>query len=129
VRDSTKDYPEGQIHATIGNGQSEPTTGVKGYERLSFKCRVTGWSVAADQSGSCVVDIWKDTHANFPPTNADSMVDTGTEPYLSSEQVREDSAPDWSQLTINEGDWLVFNLDSVTTCTQIEVIIFVERID
>lgn len=128
VRDISEDVPNASIHVTIGSGQAVPTTGIKGYLEVPFNARVIRWTLMADVSGSAQIDIWKDTYANFPPTNADSIVGAGTEPYLSAEQNRQDTAPDWDQLTLNEGDILVFNLDSVTTCKQLDLDIKVERI-
>jgi hypothetical protein len=127
VRDTAEDVPNASIHVTIGSGQTVPTTGIKGYMEVPFNARVVRWTLIGDASGSAQIDIWKDTWANFPPTNADSIVGAGTEPYLSSEQARQDTTPDWDQLTLNEGDVLVFNLDSVTTCKQLDLDIKVER--
>ena len=127
VRDTAEDLPHASIHVTIGSGTTVPTTGIKGYLEVPFNARVTRWTLMADASGSAQIDIWKDTWANFPPTDADSIVGAGTEPYLSGEQARRDTAPDWDQLTLNEGDILVFNLDSVVTCKQLDLDIKVER--
>ena len=128
VRDVAEDVPFASIHVTIGSGQNVPSTGVKGFLEVPFNARVLRWTLMADQSGSAQIDIWKDIFANFPPTDADSIVGVGTEPYLSSEQARQDTAPDWDQMTLNTGDILAFNLDSVSTCEQLDLDIRVERI-
>ena len=44
----------------------------KGCRRIPNNSVITAWYIYADQSGSIVVDMWKDTWANHPPTAADS---------------------------------------------------------
>ena len=72
----------------------------------------------ADQSGSIVIDVWKDSFGNFPPTVADTIA--GTEkPTLSSQQAAQDlSLSTWSQ-DIDAGDVLAFNVDSASTVAQV----------
>ena len=49
------------------------STGLKGFFRVPYAGTISGWTILADQSGSIVVDVWKDTYANFPPTVADTI--------------------------------------------------------
>ena len=53
-----------------GNG-SVLGTGIMGDIQIPFACTITGVTTLADQTGSAVVDIWKDSYANYPPTIAD----------------------------------------------------------
>ncbi len=55
------------IEFIIDGGGSAITTGEKGHLRLPFAGTIISVAVMADQSGSIVVDIWKDTIGNFPP--------------------------------------------------------------
>ncbi|GAI94589.1 unnamed protein product [marine sediment metagenome] len=57
----------------IDGGGSAITTGQKGHLEIPFACTITGWTILADQSGSIVVDVWKDTYAAFPPAVGDSI--------------------------------------------------------
>lgn len=106
----------------IDGGGSAITTGVKGYLEVPFGMTITGWTIVAKESGSIVVDVWKDTYANFPPTVADTIA--GTEkPTLSSAQKNQDvSLSSWTT-AITAGDVLGFNVDSITTCTQVTITI------
>jgi hypothetical protein len=81
---------------------------------------IIGWTILADQAGSIVVDVWKDTYANYPPTNADSIA--GTEkPTLSSAQQSQDlSLTTWTT-TVAAGDILAFEVESATTVTRVTV--------
>lgn len=104
----------------IDGGGSVVTTGEKGHVEIPFDCIITAARIVADQSGSIVVDIWRDSYANFPPTNADTITG-GNEPTLSSAQSAEDTTlTDW--LVLNRaGDWLAFNVDSATTVQRVTV--------
>lgn len=99
------------------------TTNSKVYLAMPYGIIVNGWTILADQSGSCVIDVWKDTYANFPPTVADTV--TGTEkPTLSSAQKNQDlSLTTWTSTTFNAGDTVVFNVDSATTVTKVTVVL------
>jgi hypothetical protein len=77
--------------------------------------------VLADQSGSIVFDIWKDTYANYPPTNADTIINTGaggTKPTLSSADHTEDSTLSHYTTNFSAGDTVIVNVDSCSTITQ-----------
>lgn len=93
-------------------------TGVKARVWIPFPCKIVGWTILADQSGSIVIDVWKDSYANHPPTVADTIA--GTEkPTLSSAQKNQDlTLTTWTQ-NIAAGDILFFNIDSVATLKQV----------
>ena len=57
----------------IGDGVKVISTGVKGFVEIPYDCEITSARLVADAAGSIVVDIWNDTYANFPPTDADSI--------------------------------------------------------
>src|SRR5690606_30337786 len=57
----------------IDGGGSAITTGVKADIPIEFDATITGWTLVADQAGTIQIDLWKDTLANFPPTDADSI--------------------------------------------------------
>ena len=86
-----------------------------------------GWTLASLQTGSMVVDVWKDSQANFPPTVADTI--TGTEkPQISASNIGEDlSLSTWTGTSFTQGDWLVFNVDSATTIQQATLVLHMQR--
>ena len=78
-------------------------------------------TLLADQTGSIVVDIWKDTYANYPPTVADTIVLTGTKPTLSTAVKYQDlNLTSWN-VTVTAGDTIRYNVDSATTVTRVLV--------
>ena len=124
----TSDIPSKVIDLTfiIDGGGSAITTGQKGHIEIPFACTITGWTLVADQSGSIVVDVWKDTYANFPPTVADTI--TGSEkPTLSSVQKNQDLTLTTWTTAVSAGDILAFNVDSVATATRVTLSIRAEK--
>ena len=112
------------ISFIIDGGGSAISTGQKGHLEIPFKCQIERATVLADQSGSIVIDIWKDTYANFPPTDADSIV-ASAPPTLSSAQKSQDATlTDWTK-TIAAGDCLAFNVDSASTVTRVLLSLYV----
>jgi hypothetical protein len=111
----------------IDGGGSAITTGVKFDDVVPYNCKVTSWDIYSDQTGSIVVDIWQDTYANFPPTNADSIT-TSEKPTLSSASKNQDtslnSGNGWA---LTQGRVLRFNVDSITTVQRVTIALHVTR--
>ena len=102
------------------------STGIKGAMVIPFNCTIVGAYLLADQTGSIVVDVWKDTYANFPPTDADSI--TASAPLTISNGVKayDTTLMGWAT-TITAGDTLKFNVDSCATITRATVVLVVNR--
>jgi hypothetical protein len=114
------------ITFVIDGGGSAITTGVKGYLEIPFACTITAARALADQSGSIVVDIWKDTFANYPPTDADSI--TASAPVTISTATKSEDATltGWTT-TITAGDILGFNVDSITAVERVTIALTVTK--
>lgn len=116
----------GSFGITIDGGGSAITTGLKGFVRVPYNCTITGWEIYADQTGSVVIDVWKDTYANFPPTSLDSIA--GSEkPTLSSTQKNQDTSLGTWTTSVTAGDVIAFNVDSATTVTRVNLSINVTK--
>jgi len=106
------------IEIMLGNGVNEILTGVQCYVEMPFAMTIEAARVVSKESGSIVIDVWKDTYANFPPTDADTIT-ASAPPTLSSAAKAEDTdLTGWTK-ALAKGDWLAFNVDSVTTCTLV----------
>jgi hypothetical protein len=106
---------EALITGRIGNGV-----------RVPFSCTITSVTLLADVVGSVVIDIWKDSFANFPPTVEDSIC-AAAKPTLSSAQTLfDETLTGWSK-TIAAGDVLFFNVDSAATITNLTIILGVTK--
>jgi len=105
----------------IDGGGSAITPGQKGHLEIPFACTLTAWTLVADQAGAIVIDVWKDTYANFPPTDADAMPGAGKEPTIAAtnQKAQDTDISDWTTVAIAAGDILAFNVDSCTTITRV----------
>lgn len=119
VREFTR---EAVIPFSFDGGGGVIATGVKysAQFKIPFACHLIGWEVVANASGSIVVDFWKDTYANYPPTNADSI--TASDPPTLSGATKNQNlnASTWTQ-AFSKGDIILPNVDSVTTVEQVVV--------
>lgn len=123
---STADILKGELGITIDGGGAVITTGLKGYLRIPYNCTINSWDLVADQSGSCVIDVWKDTYANYPPVVGDTIT-AAAKPTLSSVIKNTSSTLTGWTTTLAEGDYLGFNVDSVATITRAHLILKVTK--
>lgn len=106
------------ITFVIDGGGSAITTGVKGDLTVPFGCTINQVTLLADQSGSIVIDIWKDTYANFPPTVADTITASAKPTISAATKAQDGTLTGWTT-SITAGDTLRFNVDSITTVTRV----------
>lgn len=114
------------ITFVIDGGGDTITTGIKGYLEIPFACTITAARALADQSGSIVVDIWKDTYANYPPADADSITASAPVTISSATKSENTTLTGWTT-SISAGDILGFNVDSITTCERVTIALTVTR--
>jgi len=100
----------------IDGGGGAITTGIKGGLEIPMALTIDRCTLLPDQSGSIKIDIWKDTYANYPPTDADTITG-GNEPEISASTKDQDSTLTSWTTSITAGDILFFNVDSCTTIT------------
>jgi len=123
---STTDVLTSTVGFVIDGGGSAITVGEKGHVTVPWACTIQQVELFADQTGSIVVDIWKDTYANFPPTVADSIT-ASAKPTISSAQKDQDATLTGWTTSLAAGDILAFNVDSVTDITRVSVMLKVIR--
>lgn len=73
-------------------------------------------------TGSVVVDIWKDSYANYPANVADTIT-ASAKPTISSATKSQDATLTGWNKTVTAGDHFILNIDSVSTFTAIAVIL------
>lgn len=115
------------IAFVIDGGGVAITTGIKGDLLIPFDCTIVSATLLADQAGSIVVDIWKDSYANFPPTNANSIC-ASAKPTLSSATKSQDATLTGWTTSVTGGQTLRFNVDSVATVTRVTLLLQARRI-
>ena len=104
------DLEAGKIQVAI-NGN--PGTGVLLDFEIPCDMTIADWTLISTSSISIVIDLWRDTYANFPPTVADTQ--TGDQKPTLSAQTKVTSS-DLSHWTVawNAGDLVRVNIDSRT---------------
>lgn len=112
---------------TIDGGGSVITTGVKGYVTIPYNCTITGWTVIADVSGSLVVDVWKDSYANYPPTSLDSIAGSQKPTLSSSAKNQNLNVTAWST-SVNAGDVIGFSVESATSVKRVHLSINITKV-
>lgn len=120
------DIPVAEIVFILDGGGIALTTGIKGDIRVPFNCTINSVTLLADQSGSIVVDIWKDSYANYPPTVADTIT-ASAKPTLSGASKSEDTTLTGWTTTIIAGDTLRINIDSAATLTRVALLLKVTK--
>ncbi len=119
VREFTR---ETTINIGIDGAGAVISTGVKyaaGFD-VPAPCFLLEWSAVADQSGSIVVDFWKDTYANWPPTNADTITGADEVTISAATKGQNTSPTDWTRVWA-KGDRIIPNVDSVTTIEAVQI--------
>lgn len=105
----------------IGNGVDVISTGVQATEvSLPVGGVWTKWRLLKSLPAgnvSIVVDIWKDTYANWPPSS-DSIC-ASDKPTISTAEKNEGTSLTGWTTTFAAGDTLRFNVDSVTSATRV----------
>ncbi len=111
----------------IDGGGAEIADGEHGHLRIPFKCEILRTTLLADQSGSIVVNIWKDTYANFPPTVADKITASAPPTISGAVKSEDETLTDWTKI-INADDILAFNVDSCTTIERVVLALKIKKV-
>ncbi|MFZ9878121.1 MAG: hypothetical protein ACO3EG_06145 [Chitinophagaceae bacterium] len=104
----------GTVTLSLDGGGSAITTGPKAFTTVNYNGTIDSYTLIADQIGTLVIDVWKDSYANYPPTDADSITN-GNEPHLTSAIKYTEATTGWSSTSISAGDVLYFNVDAAST--------------
>jgi hypothetical protein len=119
----------GAIGITIDGGGSVITTGVKGFLEVPVACTITAVTLlstdAAVTAGSIVVDLWKDSYANYPPVVGDSITASAKPTLSAATKSRDTTLTGWTT-ALAAGDILGVTVDSVATLTKVWLSLTVE---
>lgn len=112
---------------TFDGGGIAPVANTKSYVVIPYACTINSWSIMADQSGSCVIDLWKVPFASFPPLVGNTITAAAL-PTLSSQASAQSSTLSGWTTSIAANDVIAFNVNSATTVTRVTISIKVTRI-
>lgn len=96
------------------NSGSVLSTGSIGFVTVPYSCTITKWYLAADQSGSIVIDVKR---------SGTSIVGAGNKPTLTSAQSGNATVSGWTSVSLSAGDILEFNINSATTITRVNLVL------
>jgi hypothetical protein len=82
--------------------------------------------VTSGGPGSCVVDVWKAPFSAFPPTSGNSITASAKPTISSGVKYVDSTLTGWTK-NINAGDVLAFFLQSVSTFTQVQIVLEVQQ--
>lgn len=102
------------------------TAGRQAQVEIPFDATIVAARMFADQAGSAVVDLWKKSYANYRPTAADSITGSA-KPTITSAVKSEDLTLSGWNTRLDEGEIVVFNIDSVSTIQLLTVQLTVVR--
>ena len=103
---------DGGTSAITGNPEVDVTVPAAG--------AITGYTLLADAAGGAIIDIWNDTYANFPPTDADSITSAAPPTLTAAAKATDTTLTGWDK-TLAAGDILRFHLDSSSTVKRLEL--------
>jgi hypothetical protein len=107
------EIPDSAIAVQFGSAPDGVlTTGIKGFHYVPFDCTITAAELIGDAAGSIVIDIWK---AAFPtvPVQANSICASDLPTLSNAQTVRDTALTGWT-LSLQKGDVLAFNINSVS---------------
>jgi hypothetical protein len=84
---------------------------------VPYDCTITAVTLLSDQSGSIAVDLWVDSYANFPPTDADSITASAVPTISAAAKYRDTTLTGWTT-ALAAGDIIRYNVDSASTITR-----------
>jgi hypothetical protein len=111
---------------TFDGGGSALTAGGIRYVLVPYAHTVVRAYLLADVSGSAVVDVWRDTFANYPPVVGDSIA-AAAKPTLTAAISSVDTTLTGWSTSGAAYDVYAFKLDSVSTITLLQVQLVVTR--
>ena len=121
INDSMLTFTFQNNGAVLNLGIQEAACLVVPYDCTIQVCRMLG-----NPSGSIVVDLWVDDYANYPPTDADSIV-ASSPPTISGGVKSEDSIITGWIKNLKAGEMILPNIDSVENMSWAKLVLLVRK--
>jgi hypothetical protein len=87
---------------------------------VPYSGTITAARILADQAGSLVVSVWKDTYGNYPPTSGDNIA-ASAPPTLSGAASSYDTTLTGWTTSVTAGDVFRISVSSASTVTWAEI--------
>lgn len=108
----------GVVGASFDGGGDVIPVGAKARVTVPFAGTIAKWYVAGDQSGSIAVDVNR---------SGSSIVGAGNKPTLSSAASGNAVPASWTSVAVAKGDIIEFEVDSVTTLEQANIVLEIQK--
>lgn len=115
------------VNFLIDGGGTVITAGVKGRFVVDFNATIIGVTLLADQAGDIVLDLWKDTYANYETMSVADTITAAAKPTLSAAVKSQDNVLTGWSVNVNAGDVFIVNVDSAATVTQVSMALKIRR--
>lgn len=93
---------------------------------IPVSCTVAEATVlTAGGPGSCVIDVWRDSYSNYPPTVADSICGASKPTISGGTKYRDATLTGWSK-SLAAGDIVTFKLESASGFSLIDITLTLE---
>lgn len=117
---ATTNQRRASITFTFGDGSTaiDASTEPDQWIEVNFDGTIEAATMLADVSGSIVVDIWKDTYTNYPPTVGDKIT-ASAPPTLSSASKSQDTTLTGWTTSFTRGDILKVHVNSSATVKRV----------
>jgi hypothetical protein len=76
-------------------------------------------------AGDCVIDVWKDSYANYPPTVADTITAAAKPAISSGVKYQSTTLTGWT-VAVSANDVIGFHLESTATFTMVAIFLDIE---
>ncbi|MEP7197244.1 MAG: hypothetical protein ABI851_12050 [Saprospiraceae bacterium] len=119
----TKVFPNTHtLSFTFYNGGNVLQVGDKIAFYTDFTIAYIQWTLGSvdGTSGSITLDIWSNTHANFPPVVGDSITASAKPNISSAIKGQSSTLTGWTN-QLSAGYWHIINIDSVTNIKHLSV--------
>ncbi len=111
-------YPAASFGATFDGQGGVVSTGSKGYVIVPYSGTMTKWILAANATGSIIVDVKR---------NSTSLVGAGNPPGLTGAQFGTAAISGWTSTAITAEDIIEFSVTSASTSTRVNLAILVTK--
>lgn len=89
---------------------------------IPYNMVIQSWVLLSDITGSIVIDLWKDTYANYPPTSGDTITGSAIPSITNGVRNQSSTLTGWNTI-VNSGDIITFNVNSCTGMTKSQLTI------
>lgn len=119
VTPSRSDHQHGTVNGDSGFTVIFKAPAVSDELDVEMPCAGTfnRWTMMGDASGSAVIEVWKDTYTNYPPTIGDK-ISASDPPTISAATKGQGTCTGWTT-SFAKGDVLRFHINSVSGLTRI----------